>query len=218
MTKLVINIGTQNNDGTGDPLRTAFNKVNSNFTEVYSFLSEKAVYPSQVNRAGKYLRTDGANVTFEGIDYNDVTNKPSIPSAQVNTDWNATTGISAILNRPSLSLVATTGRYADLVDAPPAFSGSYNDLTNKPFIFSGNYNDLSNKPTFTTSQLINGSHAVSLDTDGNVSLSGSLNNVTAIQFADSTSQSSASISITDLKTLVAASTDFADFQSRIAAL
>ena len=52
MTKLVINIGTQNNDGTGDPLRTAFNKVNSNFTEVYSFLSEKAVYPSQVNRAG----------------------------------------------------------------------------------------------------------------------------------------------------------------------
>ena len=35
MGKLTIGIGTAANDGTGDPLRTAFDKVNSNFTEVY---------------------------------------------------------------------------------------------------------------------------------------------------------------------------------------
>jgi len=36
MAKQTINIGTAPNDGTGDPLRTAFDKVNDNFTELYS--------------------------------------------------------------------------------------------------------------------------------------------------------------------------------------
>ena len=36
MAKQVINIGTTANDGTGDPLRTAFDKVNDNFTELYN--------------------------------------------------------------------------------------------------------------------------------------------------------------------------------------
>lgn len=35
MTKQVINIGNQSNDGTGDAIREAFQKVNSNFTELY---------------------------------------------------------------------------------------------------------------------------------------------------------------------------------------
>ena len=35
MTKQVINNGSADNDGTGDPLRTAFDKVNDNFTELY---------------------------------------------------------------------------------------------------------------------------------------------------------------------------------------
>jgi hypothetical protein len=49
-------------------------------------------------------------------------------------------------------------------------------------------------------------------TDGNLTVN------TGFKFADSTVQTSAAISITDLQTLVAASTDFADFQTRIAAL
>ena len=36
MVQQVINIGTAPNDGTGDSVRTAFNKVNSNFTELYT--------------------------------------------------------------------------------------------------------------------------------------------------------------------------------------
>ena len=38
MTKQVINIGTSVNKGNGDPLRTAFTKINENFTELYSAL------------------------------------------------------------------------------------------------------------------------------------------------------------------------------------
>ena len=36
MTQQTINIGNQPGDGTGDPARTAFTKVNQNFTEVYA--------------------------------------------------------------------------------------------------------------------------------------------------------------------------------------
>jgi hypothetical protein len=35
MVQQVINVGTSANDGTGDPLRTAFAKINGNFTEIY---------------------------------------------------------------------------------------------------------------------------------------------------------------------------------------
>ena len=35
MAKQIINIGASANDGTGDPLRNAFDKANDNFTEVY---------------------------------------------------------------------------------------------------------------------------------------------------------------------------------------
>ena len=36
MTQQVINVGAAPNDGTGDPLRTAYIKTNDNFTELYS--------------------------------------------------------------------------------------------------------------------------------------------------------------------------------------
>tara|TARA_B100001287_G_scaffold42649_1_gene31740 strand:+ start:133 stop:2676 length:2544 start_codon:yes stop_codon:yes gene_type:complete len=52
---------------------------------------------------GQVLSTTGSTVQwvtpFSGS-YTDLTNKPSIPSAQVNADWNASGGISAILNKP----------------------------------------------------------------------------------------------------------------------
>ena len=36
MTQYVINIGAIPNDGTGDPLRTAFNETNLNFDQVFA--------------------------------------------------------------------------------------------------------------------------------------------------------------------------------------
>ena len=75
--------------------------------------------------------------SFSGS-YNDLTDKPTVPAAQVNSDWNAESGVSQILNKPTLSIVATTGSYNDLTDKPNlstvATTGSYNDLLNKPTI------------------------------------------------------------------------------------
>jgi hypothetical protein len=38
MMQQVINIGQRPRDGTGDPLRTAFDKANKNFTELYDVI------------------------------------------------------------------------------------------------------------------------------------------------------------------------------------
>lgn len=38
---------------------------------------------------------------FSG-NYNDLTNKPTIPAAQVNSDWNASSGVAQILNKPTI--------------------------------------------------------------------------------------------------------------------
>ena len=37
------------------------------------------------------------------LNYNNLTNKPTIPAAQVNADWNAASGVAQILNKPTIS-------------------------------------------------------------------------------------------------------------------
>jgi len=48
MPKQTINIGTSPNSGTGDPLRTAFTKVNENFTEVYNISQSAYNYANTI--------------------------------------------------------------------------------------------------------------------------------------------------------------------------
>jgi hypothetical protein len=47
---------------------------------------------------------DLATVATTG-DYNDLSNLPTIPAAQVNADWNATSGVAEILNKPTIPSV-----------------------------------------------------------------------------------------------------------------
>ena len=60
---------------------------------------------------------DLATVATTG-DYTDLLNKPTIPAAQVNSDWNANSGVAQILNKPTLAAVATSGAYSDLSGTP----------------------------------------------------------------------------------------------------
>ena len=54
MTKQVVNIGTSANKGDGDPLRTAFRKINENFDEVYSDVKQL----NSVNFGGGTITSD----------------------------------------------------------------------------------------------------------------------------------------------------------------
>lgn len=64
MAKQPINIGQSANDKTGDPLRTAFIKVNENFDELYAAMG----IPSQIDNAGKLLSTNGTTLSWNHID------------------------------------------------------------------------------------------------------------------------------------------------------
>ena len=79
--------------------------------------------------------------------YNDLTNKPTIPAAQVNSDWNASSGLAQILNKPSIF----SGSYTDLTNKPTLFDGAYSSLTGKPTLLSQFTNDLGNYGGFLTS-------------------------------------------------------------------
>lgn len=100
---------------------------------------------STVATSGNYSDLTGKPSLFDG-DYNSLTNKPSIPANQVQTDWNAISGLGVLLNKPSLF----SGSYTDLTNKPTLFDGTYASLTGKPTFAtvatSGSYNDLSNKP------------------------------------------------------------------------
>ena len=101
-----------------------------------------------------------------------------------------------------LATVATSGSYNDLANLPTLFSGAYADLTGKPTLFSGAYGDLTGLPTL-------GTAAATASTDYATAAQGAT--------ADSALQAE-TITLTTLKATVAASADFADFQTRIAAL
>jgi hypothetical protein len=50
------------------------------------------------------LKADITSISAVGFsnDYNDLSNLPTIPAAQVNSDWNATSGVAEILNKPTI--------------------------------------------------------------------------------------------------------------------
>jgi len=81
-----------------------------------------------------------------------ILNKPTIPAAQVNSDWNSSSGVSQILNKPTLATVAT--------------SGSYNDLSSKPNIPTVNDATI----TFTQGGTTKGSITLNQSSDATIAL------------------------------------------------
>ena len=85
------------------------------------------------------------------LDYSLIDNTPSIPAAQVPADWNATTGVSRILNKPTIpsapGTLITNATTAQTASAGEAMTGS---ITLHKVSKTGSYNDLLNKPTIPT--------------------------------------------------------------------
>lgn len=84
---------------------------------------------------------DLATVATTGS-YDDLSDKPTIPAAQVNSDWNSNSGVSQILNKPQLSTVATTGDYDDLSNKPSIPAAQVNSDWNS----SSGVSEILNKP------------------------------------------------------------------------
>lgn len=145
MTQQIINIGTSPNDRSGDPLRTAFTKVNANFTDLYTQISGldlNAVIPSQTSNNGKYLTTNGTTLSWSSV-----SSSYTLPAATTSTlggvkvDGNTITispttyQISAVSQIPiqtghSGSVLTTDGTNASWA------SISINSLTNGSYTLS----------------------------------------------------------------------------------
>ena len=64
MAQQNINIGSAANDGTGDPLRTAFDKINDNFTEIYGATTEaNDILEDSTPQLGGDLDVNGRRIT-----------------------------------------------------------------------------------------------------------------------------------------------------------
>lgn len=89
MTQEIINVGVLPNDGEGDPLRVAFQKVNNNFSNLFATASEITIANTAGNTSGQVIfETAIANFSqavFQIRSADDAANSQSITiNAQLN--------------------------------------------------------------------------------------------------------------------------------------
>jgi len=122
MAKQTINIGTSANDSTGDPLRTAFGKANSNITEIYNALGDGSAI-TLTSTAAELNILDGAILSTTELNYVDgVTSaiqtqldakSPTAGSSSITTLGTIATGVwngTAIAGQYGGTGVANTGK------------------------------------------------------------------------------------------------------------
>jgi hypothetical protein len=102
--------------------------------------------------SGQVLSTTGASIawvdTFSG-DYNNLINRPTIPAAQINSDWNASSGVGVILNKPAVpalpsvtvgavgsSTLAYNSGNGEFTFTPPDLSGYLTSYTETDPVFA----------------------------------------------------------------------------------
>lgn len=156
MAKQVINIGTTANDGTGDPLRSAFDKVNDNFTELYT---DDAGDVNSITATAPIARNSATGaVTISLNDLGVTTAKlanDSVTYAKLGTEFTTSAAVSALAID-----FATAQVFTKTISANSTFT-----FTNvgigmvKDLILTGNY-----VPTFPS-----GSKIVAGTYDGTVS-------------------------------------------------
>ena len=79
MAQLILNVGTNNNDKTGDTLRAGGLKIKANFLEIYNALSNDGLNIS----GGNLLKTGG---------WSDIRNKPNFVALATSGEWNDIAG------------------------------------------------------------------------------------------------------------------------------
>lgn len=96
------------------------------------------------NTADDYIKNKPnlATVATSGS-YNDLSDKPTIPTAQVNSDWNSSSGVSEILNKPTIP-----SKTSDLTNDSGFITGYTETDPTVPAWAKG-----VNKPTYTASEV-----------------------------------------------------------------
>ena len=254
MAKQTINLGTGELTGDGESIRSAFDKINDNFTETYNDIATNLASAFD----GDYNSLSNKPVLFSG-DYNDLSNQPTLFDGAFSSLSGTPTTLAGygISDAIDTSAINTTdgGTYKKLtfdgsstefivnnlgdileesitlrtIDSTTLLYGSRGGTTvggrgaGITFIYhdDGTYRIGQMRPDV----LRNSGKIPKLVIDAkwvrnelNNTIQAYTNGDSVIDIKADTVNIDGHISIADLKTLVAASTDFAGFQARIAAL
>ena len=124
MARQTINIGTNANDGTGDPLRTAFDKINDNFAELYGD-----------GDASTILEQDTAPKLSANLDVNNFQITTDVTNGDVSIQPNGTGNVSiAAIQFKGTTLSSTDSTIINVneglvVDGTAAVSGALSSAT-----------------------------------------------------------------------------------------
>jgi hypothetical protein len=150
VAKQTVNLGTSANKGDGDPLRTAFDKVNDNFDELYA-RDINTDFSASVFGDDSTLLVDAVNNVIPS----------SVVSGTEATNWNTAYGwgdhsvVGYLTSVPAQSFASLTSKPTTIAgygitDALALGTTSTTALAGNTALFSGDYDDLSNKPTIPT--------------------------------------------------------------------
>jgi len=80
-----VNVGTTPNDGTGDPVRTCFGKINANFTDSANAASKLVATPAQALAGTANVLTDAAGVhsAIRGLAVGTVSQSGGVPTGAI---------------------------------------------------------------------------------------------------------------------------------------
>src|SRR5210317_2049139 len=160
MAKLTVNIGTSANDRTGDNLRTAFNKINQNFDELYTELGldDASLNLGAFEFTGSVMTTtDSSAITIDQavtVSSDLTVGGDVVPSTDLGSSLGSATkrfkdlyisNNTIFLGNTSLGV--SSGGDLTVGGASVSSVIDYNDIQNKPTLFDGAYSSLTGKPT-----------------------------------------------------------------------
>jgi hypothetical protein len=147
MAKQSINVGATANDKKGDSLRAAFQKVNNNFTELYTALGLNADTTLNLGAfefAGSVMTTTDST----GI----ILDQATTVTSNLTVNGDIVAGDQIVFGTAKLRITNDGAIYVnDLLAATPGGSPTWSSITGKPTFAtvatSGAYADLSGRPT-----------------------------------------------------------------------
>jgi len=212
MAQQNINIGTSANKGDGDPLRTAFDKINDNFDELYlkvGNLETGGVTVTTGDIKGSVF-ADDSTVLVDGV--NGTINASALSGTFPAIDGSNITNLTI----PAQTFASLTGKPTTLAgygitDATsnnnPTFTGAvdfttatsidfntvtinnldYSDISNTPTLFSGAYADLTGAPTNISTFTNDSGYLTSVPAQSFASLTGKPTTLAGYGITDATS-------------------------------
>lgn len=168
MTQQLIDVGSSPNDGTGDPLREAFTKVNSNFSEIYSSfvasgqitVGNTTVNTSISNTNGLYTGNTTVNTTANSLSI-------SVNGGSSYSSVNASSLVvsnSTVVNSSTMFIGNSTVNAVHTTSNLSISNSTTQFLANRNYLLVGNstVNTVVNSSSIDTSEVIVSSNTINL--------------------------------------------------------